>query len=233
MFELSAWDTLVYTLLVLALMFLLSKLLAEPAPAVRIRDNKNGHRWIYTGRSTQLINFPLHCNACETFLLTATGQCCSICGAASCANVKCVRTVDRKTSCKSVSRSKSLEEAEVKSSTPAKHKWLPGNLPLEVSMSCTAVMTKLTLLQSLCSVCEEPAGDGPGLRDLRCVWCQRKVHTACQHLLGVRQSFLTDRSPWYPGDLRPREAPKPDRASGEGGDQAREDGGRIQEEGDQ
>ena len=44
MFELSAWDTLVYTLLVLALMLLLSKLLAEPAPAVRIRDNKNGHR---------------------------------------------------------------------------------------------------------------------------------------------------------------------------------------------
>lgn len=37
MFELSAWDTMVYTLLVLGLMFLLSKLLAEPAPAVRIR----------------------------------------------------------------------------------------------------------------------------------------------------------------------------------------------------
>ena len=52
MFELSAWDTLVYTLLVLALMLLLSKLLAEPAPAVRIRDNKNGHR--STAHSSQL-----------------------------------------------------------------------------------------------------------------------------------------------------------------------------------
>jgi len=164
MFDLSAWDTLVYTLLVLALMFLLSKLLTEPAPAVRIRDNKNGHRWLYTGRSTQLINFPLHCNACETFLLTATGQCCSICGAASCANVKCIRTVDRKTNCKSVSRSKTGEEATLKASSKVKHKWLPGNLPLE----------------SVCCVCEEPAGDGPGLRDLRCVWCQRKVHTDCQ-----------------------------------------------------
>jgi len=163
MFELSAWDTLIYTLLVLALMVLLTKLLAEPAPAVRIRDNRNGHRWIYTGRSTQLINFPLHCNACETFLLTATGQCCSICGAASCANVKCIRTVDRKTSCKSVSRSKTLEEAQTKVSTIAKHKWLHGNLPLESS----------------CCVCEEPAGVGPGLRDLRCVWCQRKVHDHC------------------------------------------------------
>ena len=35
----------------------------------------------------------------------------------------------------------------------------------------------------MCCVCDEPAGDGPGLRDLRCVWCQRKVHSACQHLL--------------------------------------------------
>jgi len=167
MLELSAWDTLIYTLLVLALMFLLSKLLKEPVPAVRIRDNRNGHRWLYTGRSTQLINFPLHCNACETFLLTATGQCCAVCGAASCASVKCIRTVDRKTPCKAMSRAKSFEEAQNKAKVPSKHKWLVGNLPLE----------------SLCCVCEEPAGDGPGLRDLRCVWCQRKVHTECQHLL--------------------------------------------------
>ena len=104
-------------------------------------------------RSTQLINFPLHCNACETFLLTATGQCCSVCGAASCASVKCIRTVDRKTPCKAMSRAKSFEEAQNKSKSPSKHKWLVGNLPLE----------------SLCCVCDEPAGDGPGLRDLRCV----------------------------------------------------------------
>jgi hypothetical protein len=132
MWDLSAWDTLAYTLLVLAVMFLLSKLLAEPAPAVRIRDNRNGHRWIYTGRSTQLINFPLHCNACETFLLTATGQCCSVCGAASCASAKCIRTVDRKTQCKAVSRARTVEEAELKAAAPARHRWLAGNLPLEV-----------------------------------------------------------------------------------------------------
>ena len=29
----------------------LPQLLKEPAPAVRIRDNRNGHRWLYTGRS--------------------------------------------------------------------------------------------------------------------------------------------------------------------------------------
>ena len=114
-----------------------------------------------------MINFPLHCNACEAFLLTATGQCCAVCGAASCASVKCIRTVDRKTPCKAMSRAKSFEEAQNKAKVPSKHKWLVGNLPLE----------------SLCCVCEEPAGDGPGLRDLRCVWCQRKVHTECQHLL--------------------------------------------------
>ena len=66
-----------------------------------------------------------------------------------------------------MSRAKSFEEAQNKSKSPSKHKWLVGNLPLE----------------SLCCVCDEPAGDGPGLRDLRCVWCQRKVHTECQPLL--------------------------------------------------
>jgi len=167
MWELSVWDTLLYTLLVLLLMFLVSKLVVEPPPAVRIRSNNNGHRWMYTGRSTQLINFPLHCNSCETFLLTAAGQCCSVCGAASCATVKCIRTVDRKTPCKAVSRAKSLEEATAKADLPTRHKLLVGNLPLE----------------SVCCVCDEAAGDGPGLRDLRCVWCQRKVHQECSHLL--------------------------------------------------
>ena len=161
MFELSPWDTLIYTLLILALMFFISKLFAESPPAVRIRDNKNGHRWSYTDF---VINFPLHCNACETFLLTATGQCCTVCSAAACTSAKCIRTVDRKVSCKSVSRCKSVEEAKKKCSQPTKHRWLAGNLPLD----------------SVCCVCEEPAGDGPGLRDARCIWCQRTAHTQCQ-----------------------------------------------------
>ena len=76
---------------------------------------------------------------------------------------KCIRTVDRKVSCKTVSRCKSLEEARVKSCQLPKHRWVSGNLPLD----------------SVCVECEESAGDGPGLRDLRCVWCQRTVHSEC------------------------------------------------------
>ena len=40
MIELSAWDTLLYTFVIITLMVVLSRLLAEPPPAVRIRDNK-------------------------------------------------------------------------------------------------------------------------------------------------------------------------------------------------
>ena len=89
MFELSAWDTLVYTLLILALMLFLSKLLPPSQPAVRIRDNKNGHRWCY---SDFVISFPLHCNACETFLLSSGGRSCVQCGVAACTSARCIRT---------------------------------------------------------------------------------------------------------------------------------------------
>ena len=40
MIELSAWDTLLYTLVIITLMVVLSRLLTEHPPAVRIRDNK-------------------------------------------------------------------------------------------------------------------------------------------------------------------------------------------------
>ena len=40
MIELSAWDTLIYTFVIIALMVVLSRLLTENPPAVRIRDNK-------------------------------------------------------------------------------------------------------------------------------------------------------------------------------------------------
>jgi len=160
MIELSPWDTLLYTVLIITLMVILSKLLSEAPPAVRIRDNKNGHRWNYTDF---IIKFPLHCNACEMFLLTSTGQCCSVCGVAACTAAKCIRTVDRKVSCKNVSRCKSLAEARAKSSQLPKHRWVAGNLPLD----------------SVCVECDESAGDGPGLRDLRCVWCQLTVHSEC------------------------------------------------------
>ena len=70
MFELTTWDSLVYTLLILFLMLLLSKLLATPPTVLNIRDNRNGHRWTL---NKFIIDFPLHCNGCETFLFTATG----------------------------------------------------------------------------------------------------------------------------------------------------------------
>lgn len=40
MIELSAWDTLLYTFVIITLMVVLSRLLTETPPAVRIRDNK-------------------------------------------------------------------------------------------------------------------------------------------------------------------------------------------------
>ena len=88
MIELSTWETLLYTILIISLMFVLSKLLSEAPAAVRIRDNNKGHKWNYMDF---VINFPLHCNACETFLLTSKGQCCTVCGVASCSTAKCTR----------------------------------------------------------------------------------------------------------------------------------------------
>ena len=119
MYELSVWYTLLYTILILSLMFLISKLLAEPPPALRIRDNKNGHKWSFTNF---VISFPLHCNACETFLMASQGQCCTVCGVAACSTAKCVRTVDRKVSCKPVSKAKNIEEAKSKITQLSKHK---------------------------------------------------------------------------------------------------------------
>ena len=49
-------------------------------------------------------------------------------------------------------------------STAVPARFVPGNLPLD----------------SLCARCDEPAGTGPGLRDLRCIWCQTCVHTECR-----------------------------------------------------
>ena len=43
-------------------------------------------------------------------------------------------------------------------------RWVEGNLPLD----------------SVCDVCDEAAGVGFGLRDLRCIWCQSTVHHECQ-----------------------------------------------------
>jgi hypothetical protein len=48
------------------------------------------------------------------------------------------------------------------------HHWVMGNL------SCG----------SECAVCAELCGDGPGLVDQQCAWCQQTVHTECAGKLG-------------------------------------------------
>lgn len=121
MLEFTLWETVLYTLLIICLVFLLSKLLSEPPPAVRIRDNTRGHKWSYTDF---VINFPLHCNACETLLLTSNGQCCTVCGVAGCSTARCIRNVDRRVACKAVSRCRNVEEAKLKSGQLPKHRYL-------------------------------------------------------------------------------------------------------------
>ena len=39
-------------------------------------------------------------------------------------------------------------------------------------------------MHSECEVCEEVCGDGPGIVDLKCCWCQRTVHNQCQSQMG-------------------------------------------------
>ena len=51
------------------------------------------------------------------------GQCCIVCGAAACTSTKCIRNVDRKVTCKTVSRSKSVEEAIIKVAGERKHRF--------------------------------------------------------------------------------------------------------------
>jgi len=162
---LTTWETLLYTVVVLSLMVFVTKLFANSVPSVTLRDNKNGHRWHHGPSLLHSSALTLHCNSCENLLIDQLGQAvCMLCGATACAVSKCIRTVDRKISCKAVSKARNVEEANVKSEKGSKHKWLAGNLPSD----------------AICSVCEEPAGDGPGIRDLKCIWCHRNVHTSCQ-----------------------------------------------------
>ena len=55
-------------------------------------------------------------------LLIVLGQCCIVCGAAACTTTKCIRNVDRKSTCKSVSRAKTAEEATAKVEGDRKHR---------------------------------------------------------------------------------------------------------------
>ena len=79
---------------------------------------------------------------------------------------KCLRSATKEVKCKEVSRSK--DGAEGDSSTSFVHHWVSGNLPL----------------MSECEVCEQGCGDSTQDEDLRCAWCQRTVHKACQSRFG-------------------------------------------------
>ena len=88
------------------------------------------------------------------------GQFCSNCGIGCCVQATCIKKANTTHICKAVS----VEPKDQK----FRHHWIPGNLPLH----------------SECEVCEEVCGDGPGIVDLKCCWCQRTVHNQCQSQMG-------------------------------------------------
>lgn len=88
------------------------------------------------------------------------GQFCSNCGIGCCVQATCIKKANTTHICKAVS-------VELKDQK-FRHHWIPGNLPLH----------------SECEVCEEVCGDGPGIVDLKCCWCQRTVHNQCQSQMG-------------------------------------------------
>ena len=94
-----------------------------------------------------------YCNVCETS--SFHGGECDYCGII--ADDGCLRRADESIACKQLACL----------GATMKHHWVPGNLPP----------------RSACHVCDAPAGDGPGLQDFRCVWCQIPVHQACLEAL--------------------------------------------------
>ncbi|CAG0903274.1 unnamed protein product, partial [Cyprideis torosa] len=98
--------------------------------------------------ATLFITRPHYCSICGSLFLSR-GFFCHACGVA--AEGSCLKKANRNLPCKAVS-------APVDS--PLKHHWTKGNLPLD----------------SVCDVCDEDCGNGPGLVDFICAWCQRTVH---------------------------------------------------------
>ena len=128
-----------------------------------------------------VLHLPLHCNICHTFLLTSKGKCkipheeinlksnhmiflkgqfCSNCGVGCCVQASCLKKANATHTCKAVSSGqfgKIIPQKQPENGKKFRHHWIPGNLPLH----------------SECEVCEEVCGDGPGIVDVRCCWCQR------------------------------------------------------------
>ncbi len=134
-----------------------------------------------------ILHLPLHCNVCHTFLLTSKGkinkseskpfvlsglilgQFCSNCGIGCCIQPTCVKKANAAHQCKTVSliemklpgedspRKQDSSSNSQNKIQKFRHHWIHGNVPLH----------------SECEVCEELCGDGPGIVDVRCCWCQR------------------------------------------------------------
>ena len=115
-----------------------------------------------------IIHLPLHCNICHTFLLTSRGQFCSNCGIGCCIQAACIRKANSTHKCKEIAVDQFKDENLKKK---FRHHWIPGNLPLH----------------SECEVCEEVCGDGPGIVDLRCCWCQRyvEIYLLCKKIFYI------------------------------------------------
>lgn len=187
-------------IVLLVVLYLLSKYLAsQNEPNVCVHDPNSSHYWQY---SEMVISIPLHCNICHSLLLTAKGRFCSGCGVGCCTETSCWRKANTSLRCKEIALTEQAnstpvrslnqsrdgsrkietqdptaesdggEPVEVSSASIAprkfQHHWIAGNLPLN----------------SECEVCEESCGDGPGIVDLRCCWCQRTVHNQCQPQYG-------------------------------------------------
>eukprot|EP01134_Creolimax_fragrantissima_P001595 CFRG1595T1 len=75
---------------------------------------------------------------------------CEVCG--FCAHSKCKNK-----------KKKKCKQTVLPKNNTMRHHWLHGNLPL----------------LSVCYVCMKSCGNGAGLVDYRCVWCNRCVHTKC------------------------------------------------------
>lgn len=110
-----------------------------------------------------------YCNYCECGM--QRGMKCDYCGVmVDC--ISCLRSLSATFPCK--------VSVYTKTDGDVMHYWIPGNLPSG----------------SVCDVCKEECGDGVGLVDLRCAFCQCTVHTSCKQLIsgyctfGVNWDFI-------------------------------------------
>lgn len=98
---------------------------------------------------TDVFSQPTYCSISENHIIH--GAFCDSCGV--CVEDANVKEADRILRCKELSTNHRFH----------RHHWVRGNLPL-----C-----------SRCDICGQDCGTLPQLSDLRCVWCQRRLHEAC------------------------------------------------------